>query len=1084
MLKKLVNFIYSSMVPRSYQQQALAAARESRATGLKRGIVYLPPRSGKTIIALEDALRVVPPGDPGSGQIMVIVPNRVIRTQKKELLNSLSIPELSVFTTAEDPWEQHQIEQADIILTTYQFYNQNRSEFEKIDIDIDYLILDEAHHSYSRSYQDIIEFSSRNGEPKFILGLSIFPLFSGKYDSRPVNYPLSAIFSNNILIDNSTEQGLKEFIKKGYLSRVFVKRAQQEQFQELSQKVLNIEDEPEYNWGYIYKNMSQSEKKAFHQSILQEIKDLPEQYQNKPKTIVCMNQDHAMELETFFHNNNFINSAALISNISAATRTKILESFESGQLNILFVVDMLKEGYDLPEMAVTYMARPFYSRLSYLQHASRSWATHPDKASSLVIDQVWHFDSLSSYSMHTAFERDRQYLVPEGEDFFSDQSPNGPVSYINEVTSIAGFAKADPINDLVLAQNPFRKLNIHRGPGNMRKIIKTLNSFAKDQVELDGVIYTKKYYFGNLYWTFPDSSFDNFLKSFGLLQLEVFDPTTDLSITSKNHKLMSKYFAGKESFDYIARKIKDLCRQKKVTGLSLFQNEVEINFELKLAGAMTAVTIAKSDEQIFARAFDLKLIPEQFKQLDYVNDDDLLLTITNNYFEDHIKSSHKILKALNERLSQINDNNNHQNQVNLTENGINLTFILKQYSFGAIWTIPAGSEKKLIRFLQAERKNPNLRKTNKLIETDYLLRLQTAYDDPQIAYKDHKLFSRLNNELDELNFELNHPNILRLSRNDIEMTFELKKHLRGHYYWTFNEEAKAGFLKFLAIQPPLTVIEEQDLRITGHSASLFSEYLSAQTALIQLSEELRIIAAESGQRKITLTRNNVTILFVLKSNYGKEVWTTLETNKMPKFLALPKKSESLVDLPEFDRISEKTISDTNREIKFYQGGAIGLYNLNRELYQLNDEQDNPNVLTLTRNSITLTFELKSNHGHPVWAIPAENNPQLAKFLGLTEIRNIIEDINNITEDDVRISNMNDELCKTHYGSYAAVKKLYQKLKHHYETTGQKKLSLTANGLGLAFEIKKNGSKPVWCAVNSSIAEVAAFLGISSKDPVF
>ncbi len=73
---------------------------------------------------------------------------------------------------------------------------------------------------------------------------------------------------------------------------------------------------------------------------------------------------------------------------SALDRGEALERLGRGDLQVLFSVDLLNEGVDLPGIDTVMMLRPTESKILFLQQLGRGLRRHPDKERLMVLDFI------------------------------------------------------------------------------------------------------------------------------------------------------------------------------------------------------------------------------------------------------------------------------------------------------------------------------------------------------------------------------------------------------------------------------------------------------------------------------------------------------------------------------------------------------------------------------------------------------------------------------------------------------------------------------------------------------------------------
>jgi hypothetical protein len=124
--------------------------------------------------------------------------------------------------------------------------------------------------------------------------------------------------------------------------------------------------------------------------------------------VFCASVQHAAEVARLFQESG-INAQLVEGRMKKQTRDTILDDYRQGLVKVLCACDMLNEGWDSPETAVLFMARPTLSKVIYLQQLGRGTRRSKDKDALLVFDfidnTVRHNHSVN---LHRLF-RSREY---------------------------------------------------------------------------------------------------------------------------------------------------------------------------------------------------------------------------------------------------------------------------------------------------------------------------------------------------------------------------------------------------------------------------------------------------------------------------------------------------------------------------------------------------------------------------------------------------------------------------------------------------------------------------------------------------
>lgn len=74
-------------------------------------------------------------------------------------------------------------------------------------------------------------------------------------------------------------------------------------------------------------------------------------------------------------------------------RESIMQDFRNGEIKVLCNVDLISEGFDVPDCAVTILCRPTKSLVLYLQQSMRSMRYKPNKTATII-------DCVMNYNIH------------------------------------------------------------------------------------------------------------------------------------------------------------------------------------------------------------------------------------------------------------------------------------------------------------------------------------------------------------------------------------------------------------------------------------------------------------------------------------------------------------------------------------------------------------------------------------------------------------------------------------------------------------------------------------------------------------
>lgn len=335
---------------RPYQQQAKDAIFREWNQGHNKTLLVLPTGCGKTIVFAKVAEECVRHGD-----------RVLIMAHRGELLEQASdkIAKTTGLGTAVEKAEQTCLGSWFRIVVGSVQSLQNENRLKKFDTDyFDTIIVDEAHHVLSNSYQKVMEHFS---EAK-VLGVTATP---DRGDMRNLG---------NFFESLAYEYTLPKAIKEGYLSPI---------------KAMTIPLKIDFSsvsvqaGDFKVSDIDTALDPYLHQ-IAQEMK----KYCMDRKTVVFLPLVKTSQKFRDILNSEGFRAAEC--NGSTQARTEILEDFEKGKYNVLCNSMLLTEGWDCPSVDCVIVLRPTKVRSLYCQMVGRGTRLCEGKENLLLLDFLWH----------------------------------------------------------------------------------------------------------------------------------------------------------------------------------------------------------------------------------------------------------------------------------------------------------------------------------------------------------------------------------------------------------------------------------------------------------------------------------------------------------------------------------------------------------------------------------------------------------------------------------------------------------------------------------------------------------------------
>lgn len=231
-----------------------------------------------------------------------------------------------------------------------------------------YLVIDEFHHAVNEQYQRIVKYF----KPQFLLGLTATP---ERMDGRNI-YELC---DYNVPYEIS----LKDAINKGML---------------VPFHYYGIYDDTDYSGLHLIRG--RYDEKELNETYIGNVHrhDLIYKYYckygSKKALGFCCSRAHAEEMAKEFCERG-IPSVAVYSNANGTyseERGKAIEKLKSGEIRVIFSVDMFNEGVDITSVDMVMFLRPTESPIVFLQQLGRGLRRSKGKEYLNVLDFIGNYE--------------------------------------------------------------------------------------------------------------------------------------------------------------------------------------------------------------------------------------------------------------------------------------------------------------------------------------------------------------------------------------------------------------------------------------------------------------------------------------------------------------------------------------------------------------------------------------------------------------------------------------------------------------------------------------------------------------------
>lgn len=336
------------VVPNAMQKAALKEIRRYRDMGEKRALIIAATASGKTFLAAFDAYNF------NAKRLLFIVHRDTILNDAKKTFEKIfgSTRTYGLFTG------QEKNPDADFIFATNTMMATHLDLFKPNDFD--YIIFDECHHITNTTYEKILNYFT----PAFLLGLTATPERMDKQDVFAIfNYVVPYELRLRDAINNDLVVPFKYFAVRD--------------------EMVDYSDKEKINF---LKNYFQDD------NHIQFISNQIEAYrpEGKLKAIgFCRSVDHARQMSLEMNDLGY-HTTFLTGENNTGERSKAFKDLadDNNDLEIIFSVDILNEGVDLPSVNMVLFLRPTESQTIFIQQLGRGLRKYKNKQFLTVLDFI------------------------------------------------------------------------------------------------------------------------------------------------------------------------------------------------------------------------------------------------------------------------------------------------------------------------------------------------------------------------------------------------------------------------------------------------------------------------------------------------------------------------------------------------------------------------------------------------------------------------------------------------------------------------------------------------------------------------
>ena len=328
-----------------YQQKLVNQARDALAHKNKGVLIVSPPGSGKSVVIAEIA------------KLTTQKKNRVLFfVHRKELANQIR-----------NTFEKEGVDLKLCTINTVMKVANHLSEIPRPSL----IIIDEAHHTRAGSYLKILNYFK--DVPR--LGFTATPWrmngngFEDIYTKMVRGPQVQWLIDHHRLADYT------------YVSRSLGKNA-----------LLKVSSTGDYTQN----SMDNFIKSINFGNMIETYK----RFAKDRKTIVYAPSINSAHLIADQFNSFNFTAVEVDSKASKKDRDQIMNNFRKGKIKILVNVDLISEGFDVPDCSCVIMLRPTKSLVLYLQQSMRCMRYQPNKKA-IIIDHVDNFQAEEKVKIKT-----------------------------------------------------------------------------------------------------------------------------------------------------------------------------------------------------------------------------------------------------------------------------------------------------------------------------------------------------------------------------------------------------------------------------------------------------------------------------------------------------------------------------------------------------------------------------------------------------------------------------------------------------------------------------------------------------------
>lgn len=348
--------------PFDYQNEILERLKfEREVRGHWRNLVVAATGTGKTVMAACDYKSFKEQHE--RARLLFVAHREEILKQSLKTFQCL----LSDYNFGEKWFGEEKPSSYEYLFASKDMLNNHLNELALPSDYYDYIVIDEVHHAAASSYRKIIDFF----KPKVLLGLTATP---ERMDGEDILQDFDGSISAEIRLDDALNKGLlAPFHYFGITDAIDYSDIAWNRGQYDEIELTKIYESNDARTALIFKSL---------ETYLPNVRDVR-------ALCFCATQRHANVMASKFTLCG-LNAAALTSE-NDKDRSAMLLKLKNKKINYLFVVDMLNEGVDIPEVDTILFLRPTKSLTVFIQQFGRGLRKSKGKTHVDILDFVGNY---------------------------------------------------------------------------------------------------------------------------------------------------------------------------------------------------------------------------------------------------------------------------------------------------------------------------------------------------------------------------------------------------------------------------------------------------------------------------------------------------------------------------------------------------------------------------------------------------------------------------------------------------------------------------------------------------------------------